>query len=570
MPKIMFAYSVASHFKNTLSVVAILVVLICSQTAVLAQANKQPVAQNITTAGVPNNNAAAKAIAPLSATDVDGSIVSFKILTLPGEWHGFLFVNNVAATAGQVITPVQAAQLSFRSPISYETTATFTYAAIDNAGAQSAPATYTIPIIYDVDLTISHSIITNLPFGQGQEVTVRYTVTNLGVSSVYDHVYINNLLPAELTFVRTASESWRHNLSTNTWNLQGLRGKETKTVEIIAKLNTKESFSHTTTVSINGQQKDHNLTNNSSNYSLIQQNDAPSVQNVSVTMGVASTEGTVTAISPLKANVRQGRSLKHFTLTSVPNPSNGKLYVNDRMARQGQQISEAEATALSFEPSPAYEGEAVFRYTATDNLGATSIEPAIYNITIMSMTLPVSLIDFKAQAQTKGVALAWATASEKDNAYFSVERSQDGLTFKAIGKVKGAGNSSRKIDYAYLDTQAPAGVLYYRLKQVDTDGTHDFSKVVTVTAATSLASAQVQAYPNPFTQNLNLTLPAASTGQAHLQLLDLQGRVMQTQVLLLESGQNTIQVTTEALPAGAYILIVKGNGIDSKARVIKS
>ncbi|WP_187261260.1 Ig-like domain-containing protein [Pontibacter beigongshangensis] len=571
----MLQLSTTNRPANLVSRFVLVTIFLLIQGATLAQANKAPVAQNITTAVVPNNNAVAKTITPLSATDADGSIASFKILTLPENWLGSLLINNVPAKEGQVITPAQAAQLSFRSSINYEATATFTYTATDNKGAVSAPATYAVPIVHDIDLTITHEILASLPFKRGQEVTVRFTITNLGTSPVWDGVHITNFLPSELTFIRSTSEGndWRYNQKgiNNTWNVQALAGKESKTVEIIARVNTIESFSHTSIVSLlSDKQRDHNLGNNGSNHALIQEGDAPAVENVSVTMAVSTAEGSVKAISPLRANVRAGRSIQHFTLTSVPTPVNGTLYVNDQMARKGQQISPTEATALSFEPSPAFEGEAVFTYTATDNLGATSMQPAIYNITIMSMTLPVSLMDFSAKSQGNGAALAWVTASEQDNDFFSVERSQDGQTFKAVGKVKGAGNSSRQLNYSYLDAQAPAGLVYYRLKQVDTDGTHDYSKVITVTVRGTIAGAQVQAYPNPFSHQVNMNLPAASAGHAQLQLLDLQGRAVMTKALFLEQGENKLEIATDSIPAGAYILVVTGNGIDSKMRVIKS
>ncbi|MFT2011420.1 T9SS type A sorting domain-containing protein [Pontibacter sp. 13R65] len=567
----MLTIFVARRLRNTLNSLTVIIVLILSQTVALAQANKQPVAQNITSPEVPNNTSLAKVITPLSATDADGTISYFTIASLPQSWLGVLYVNNVPAKAGQIVTLDQAAQLSYRASITYEATATFTYTATDNKKAVSSAATYNIPIVYDIDLTLNHGMQASLPLKVGQEVTVTYKVNNIGTYPAWDGVFIQNFIPAELTYVRsTAGDNWRYDAKKNTWNVQAMEGNATKTVTIIAKLNTTNSFSHTAIVALISTQKDINLTNNSSNYNPTQKINAPSVENVAVIMPVATTEGSITKINPLKANVGEGRTIKNFTLTSVPNTSNGKLYVNNKMAKQGQEITPEEASALSFEPTPSYEGECMFKYTATDNFGATSMAPATYNITMMGFSTPVSLTAFSAQAQNNGIALVWSTASEQDNDYFNVERSQDGITYKTVGKVKGAGNSSLKLNYTFLDSQAPAGLVYYRLKQVDTDGIFEFSKVITVAARGKAASVQIQTYPNPFSQQLTLSVPSATMGQAQLQLLDLQGRVVMAQTLNIEQGQSNIEIPTDTLPAGAYIMVIKGNGIDSKTRVIKS
>ncbi|MFT2008274.1 GDSL-type esterase/lipase family protein [Pontibacter sp. 13R65] len=93
--------------------------------------------------------------------------------------------------------------------------------------------------------------------------------------------------------------------------------------------------------------------------------------------------------------------------------------------------------------------------------------------------LPVTLVSFKAEVLAAGkVKLHWSTAMELNNDYFSVERSIDGSTYETIGRVKGSGNSSTKISYTFLDTSPPAEEVYYRLRQVDFDGTVSLSPVI--------------------------------------------------------------------------------------------
>jgi hypothetical protein len=91
--------------------------------------------------------------------------------------------------------------------------------------------------------------------------------------------------------------------------------------------------------------------------------------------------------------------------------------------------------------------------------------------------LPVTLLDFTAQLQGGAVALAWHTASEVNSARFEVQRSLDGTSFKTLGRVTARGTSTTDTTYPYRDATLPAGAsqLYYRLRQVDLNGTATYS-----------------------------------------------------------------------------------------------
>ncbi|RSK42854.1 T9SS type A sorting domain-containing protein [Hymenobacter perfusus] len=135
--------------------------------------------------------------------------------------------------------------------------------------------------------------------------------------------------------------------------------------------------------------------------------------------------------------------------------------------------------------------------------------------------LPVELTQFTAAPEgTQAVRLAWATASEVNSAAFEVERSPDGHTFGAVGTVAAAGRSTASRRYTLLDAALPTGavVLYYRLRQVDADGTFSYSPVRVVTR-TSVATLQL--YPNPTTGAAMLTGAAPSTA---ITVLDALGR----------------------------------------------
>lgn len=94
--------------------------------------------------------------------------------------------------------------------------------------------------------------------------------------------------------------------------------------------------------------------------------------------------------------------------------------------------------------------------------------------------LPIELLYFDALAIGAQVALNWATATEQNNDFFTVERSADGLIWEEVLVMKGAGTSIHKIDYSAVDSRPLSGLSYYRLKQTDYDGQFSYSSISSV------------------------------------------------------------------------------------------
>lgn len=135
---------------------------------------------------------------------------------------------------------------------------------------------------------------------------------------------------------------------------------------------------------------------------------------------------------------------------------------------------------------------------------------ALFTLGNLANPLPVELVDFTAEANGDGALLAWHTASEKNSAYFAVERSTDGREFTKIGQRAGQGSKSTATAYTFQDdklTSASAHPLttYYRLRQVDTNGAASYSPVRSITLGLQSASVRLEAYPT-----------LATDGQLHL------------------------------------------------------
>lgn len=168
-----------------------------------------------------------------------------------------------------------------------------------------------------------------------------------------------------------------------------------------------------------------------------------------------------------------------------------------------------------------------------------------------SAPLPVELVAFTAEPQGADALLKWTTASERHNDHFDIEVSADGRTFLRLGQVLGQGSSTQAHQYQFVDpaiAHYAAPLVYYRLRQVDTDGTFTYSPVRTVAVR---LTAVLALFPNPTTQTATLT---GAPAQAAVTVLDAIGRVVLT-TATDAAGQATLQLPP-ILAAGVYVVRV--------------
>ncbi|GAB3858361.1 hypothetical protein GCM10028822_33210 [Hymenobacter terrigena] len=181
--------------------------------------------------------------------------------------------------------------------------------------------------------------------------------------------------------------------------------------------------------------------------------------------------------------------------------------------------------------------------------------------------LPVVLTAFEAQAVGNDVQLTWRTAQEENNDHFEVERSADGQRFATVALVAGEGTRNQPQSYQTTDAQSSrfGQQLYYRLRQVDIDGTQSFSPVRSVRFAADAAATAVLT-PNPTSQDARLDLLALPAGQYTVSVLAATGQTLLTQQLA--AGQvHTLPVA--ALPAGIYLVRITGPAFQKAVRLVK-
>ncbi|KAA3437837.1 Ig-like domain-containing protein [Rufibacter hautae] len=203
--------------------------------------------------------------------------------------------------------------------------------------------------------------------------------------------------------------------------------------------------------------------------------------------------------------------------------------------------------------------------TTDANGGTSTLSPTV----IIGTPLPVTLTSFTASATNNGIKLNWTTASEKDNAYFQVERSINGNTFLSIGQVNGNGTSSVAKNYSFTDGSAPAGTVYYRLKQVDVNGAFEYSKVVSVNAAGNKATAQVAVSPNPFTREVSISINSVEDRTVQVELYDLNQKLIYKESANVTSGKVKLTRDLSRIANGVYILRVTGTSLSEFIRVVK-
>lgn len=166
--------------------------------------------------------------------------------------------------------------------------------------------------------------------------------------------------------------------------------------------------------------------------------------------------------------------------------------------------------------------------------------------------LPVELSFFNIQATARQtVDIIWKTATEQNNDYFTIERSQDGLNYETIGSVAGAGNSSTTLAYQFSDEKPLFGKSYYRLKQTDFDGT---SETFEPKAIYRSNVEDVMLQPNPVERGSQLTVYTGADGEELVELSIFNSSGLKVITKTIGTAHN-VEIGSDLEP-GLYIVKV--------------
>ena len=188
-----------------------------------------------------------------------------------------------------------------------------------------------------------------------------------------------------------------------------------------------------------------------------------------------------------------------------------------------------------------------------------------------SANFPVEWLYFDATPTGSVVDIEWATATESNNEFFSVERSVDGLLFEELQRVPGKGNSSETQTYNTIDPAPIRGYSYYRLRQVDFDGGFTYSDIVEVYFDPESISLGLEVFPNPNRSNegFYIEFDTREAQKLQLELYAPNGQVVYTRVIDAQKGKNSVEIPAMGLSTGVYMIRLFDNQqTESKSMII--
>jgi len=186
--------------------------------------------------------------------------------------------------------------------------------------------------------------------------------------------------------------------------------------------------------------------------------------------------------------------------------------------------------------------------------------------------IPVELTSFNAEVDENGILLIWETATETNNSGFEIEKSTDNIKFENVGHIKGNGTTSEKQEYRFRDAEVTGkGKCYYRLKQIDYDGTATYSEVIEVDySIIPVEFSLSQNYPNPFNPSTTIKFGIPELTNVTLKVYDALGSEVETLVdEKLEPGYYKHEWNGSRFASGVYFYrIIAGTFVETKKLVI--
>lgn len=198
---------------------------------------------------------------------------------------------------------------------------------------------------------------------------------------------------------------------------------------------------------------------------------------------------------------------------------------------------------------------------------AETVKISDLQVTYPAATLPISLTSFTGEKTNNGIHLNWSTASELNNDHFNILRSSDGKSFNKLTSVLGKGNSNQINNYSYLDNAPEAGINYYKLQQVDNDGTTTTADIVV--AVNSNLNKDTD-FKLSFNDNaLNATFNSGSSGDAFINIYDLSGRTIFTKSFIAQKGFNNLSFDLPLFNKGIFVATLSQNGVNQSLKFVK-
>lgn len=195
-------------------------------------------------------------------------------------------------------------------------------------------------------------------------------------------------------------------------------------------------------------------------------------------------------------------------------------------------------------------------FEVVDDIGCTFTVNAADLLPCIKDT-EIELLSFVGETVATGNVLKWATASEKDNSYFTLAYSIDGITFENIATINATGNSFIAQQYTYTHERAVAGTTYYRLSATDIAGVTTVSGIVKIVRGELTQNIQLVSLGSNSQQQLSIWYQSSKEEWAYISLLDLNGRVVARQGQDVAVGGAMYHLDLPNLARGLYLVVVE-------------
>ncbi len=220
---------------------------------------------------------------------------------------------------------------------------------------------------------------------------------------------------------------------------------------------------------------------------------------------------------------------------SDPNPPNGQVNCLKYEYEKSHTGSDSHPNQLANEVA----GEAFANFLTGNVYGSTlPIDIGKFEVTIM---------------RGNNASLVWQTTTEINNEGFYIERSNNGREFESVGFVEGHGNSSEIINYRFEDKNLLPETYYYRLKQMDFNGTFKHSKIKSVTVKRFNNNDVISFVPNPARSYIELHIDVKEKTNVSVQIVDITGRLVEVQRFNLDIGKQTVRINLKDYKQGIYL-----------------
>lgn len=184
------------------------------------------------------------------------------------------------------------------------------------------------------------------------------------------------------------------------------------------------------------------------------------------------------------------------------------------------------------------------------------------------VTLPIELTGFEADCKNRGTELFWGTASETNNSFFTVEKSDDGINFYEVGIVDGAGNSSMDNRYFFFDEDGNKKS-YYKLRQTDFNGNHTYSRAIFSDCESDAGDGSLVVFPNPFTNSFSISIPDYLGEEIQITITDAIGKICFRKKWVVDRSVNSFDFGEE-LSNGIYILYLDDKKSVRSQKIIRT